>query len=76
MMGIISLQPPVSNYNPTPCKRVKGQNTSMEIGLIELTEPSDTLNYKPFFKDCILQTILHVFSLFIFVWNKILCPKN
>ena len=63
------------NFTPTPCKRVKGQNTSMEIGLIELTEPY-TLNYKPFFKHCILQTILHVFSLFIFVWNKILCPKN
>ena len=63
------------NFTPTPCKRVKGQNTSMEIGLIELTEPY-TLNYKPFFKHCILQTILHVFSLFIFVWSKILCPKN
>ena len=33
------------------------------IGLIELTEPSDTLNYKPFFKHCISQTILHVFLL-------------
>ena len=33
------------------------------LGLIELTEPSDTLNYKTFFKQWILQTILQVFLL-------------
>ena len=33
----------------------------VELGLVELTERSDTLNYKSFFKHCILQTILHVF---------------
>ena len=48
----------------------------MGIELIELTEPSDTLNYKPFFKHCILQNILQVFLFFIFVWNKIFCSKN
>ena len=64
------------NFTPTPCKRLCGQNTSVGIGLIELTEPSDTLNNKPFVNHCILQTILHVFLLFIFVWNKIFCCKN
>ena len=46
------------------------------IELIELTEPSDTLNYKPFFKHWILQNILHVFLFFIFAWSKIFCSKN
>ena len=61
LMGIISLPSSVSDYDPTLCKRVSVQNTSVGIGLIELTESSDTLNYKPFFKECILKTILHVF---------------
>ena len=61
LMGIISLPSSVSGYDPTLCKRVSVQNTSVGIGLIELTESSDTLNYKPFFKECILKTILHVF---------------
>ena len=46
------------------------------IELIELTEASDTLNYKPVFKHCILDIVLLIFLLFIFVWNKIFCPKN
>ena len=46
------------------------------IELIELTEASDTLNYKPVFKHCILHIVLLVFLLFVFVWNKIFCPKN
>ena len=49
---------------------------SVGIGLIEFIEPSDTLNYKSYFKNCILQTILNVFFLFTFVWNKIFCSKN
>ena len=64
------------HFIPTFCQRLQGQNTSLRIGLIELTEHSDTLNYKPFFKNCVLQTILHIFLLFIFVWNKIFCSKN
>ena len=64
------------NSPPNQCKRLRGQNTSVGIGLIELTEPSDTLNFKLFFKHCILQTILHLFLLFIFMWNKIFCSKN
>ena len=51
------------NFTPIPQKQSRGQNTSVGIGLIELTEPSDRLNYKPLFKHCILQTILHVFLL-------------
>ena len=58
------------------CKWLKGQNTSVGIELIELTEPSDTLNYKSIIKNCFSRTILHVFLLFVFVWNKIFCPKN
>ena len=34
---------------------------SMGIVLIEVIGTSDTLNYKPFLKYCILQTILHFF---------------
>ena len=36
------------NFTPTSCKWLRGQNTLVGIGLIELTDPSDTLNYKPF----------------------------
>ena len=53
----------------SPFQRLRVKNMSVKIGLIELTEPPDTLNYKPFFKHCILQTILHEFLLFIFVWK-------
>ena len=48
----------------------------MGIGLIELIEPSDVLNYKLFFKHCILQTVSYVFILFILVWNKIFCSNS
>ena len=55
MMGVISLPPPaIAIYDGG-------------IGLIERTEPSDTLNYKSCFKHCILQTILQVFFLLIFL---------
>ena len=64
------------NFTPTSRKGLRGQNTSVGLGLVELTEPSDILNYKPFFKHYILQTILHLFLLFIFVWKKIFCSKN
>ena len=53
-----------------------GQNTPVGIRLIELTKQSDKLNYKPFLKHCILQTILHAFLSFLFVWSKIFCSKN
>ena len=56
--------------------KLQDQNTSVGVGLIKLVEPSDTLNYKPFFKHCILQTISHIFLLVIFVWIKIFCSKN
>ena len=36
------------NFTPTPRKQLQGQNTSVVIGLIELTVLSDTLNYKLF----------------------------
>ena len=49
------------NFSPPPRQRLQGQSTSVGIGLTELTEPSDTLNYKLFFKHCILQTVLHGF---------------
>ena len=55
------------NFIPTTRKRLRGQNTLVAIGLIELTEPSDTLNYQLYFKHCVLQSIFHVFLLFIFV---------
>ena len=61
MMGVILFPSSISNYE------MKLRDMSVGIELIEPTEPSDTLNYKPFFKHCILQTILHLFLLFIFV---------
>ena len=44
------------SFTPTLRKQLRGQ----------LTEPSDTLNYKPFLKHFILQTILHKF-----MWKEI-----
>ena len=35
-------------------QRLQGQNTSEGIWLIEITEPSHALNYKPFSNHCIL----------------------
>ena len=64
------------NFTPSPRKQLRGQKTSVRIGLIKLTELSDILNYKPFFKYCILQTTLLVFLLFIFAWDKIFCSIN
>ena len=64
------------NFTPSPCQLLRNQNASVGIGLIELTVSSDTLNYKPFFKHCILKTILPVILLFIFVWNEIIFSKN
>ena len=58
----------MGNLTPIPHRQLLGHNTSVGIGLIELTEVSDKLNNNPPFKHCILQTILHVFLLFIFVW--------
>ena len=34
------------NFTPIPRKRLQGQHMLLGIKLIELTEPSDTLNYK------------------------------
>ena len=64
------------NVTPTSPQRLGGWNTSMGIWLIESAEPSDTLNYKLFFKHWIIQTILHVILLLTFVRNKIFCSKN
>ena len=65
------------NFTPncTFFERLQGQNMSVGIGLVELMELFDALNYESFFENCILQTILHVFLFFIFVWNKILFKK-
>ena len=49
---------------------------SVGIHFTELIKPSNTLNYKPFFKHCTLQTILQELLLFIFRWNKIFYSKN
>ena len=70
-----SVEKKYDNYTPIPRKRLGGQNTLVGIKLTELIEPSDTMNYKPFFKLCILETILDLFFLFIFAWNKIFCSK-
>ena len=75
------------NFTPTFLNRVQGQNTLVGIGLIELNETSDTLNYRSFFKYCILQKFLRVFFclwlyrtnsygtnyFFDLAWLRILC---
>ena len=66
----------MDNFTFDPRKQLPDQNMSVGIGLMEVTEPSDTLNYKSCFKFCILQTILRIFLFFIFEWNKISCSKN
>ena len=71
--GLISPPPPSSKI--TRLKYVGRNRVNWTYWAIELYL-SDTLNYKPFFKNCILQTVLHVFSLFIFMWNNIFCYKN
>ena len=38
----------VDNFTPTPCKQLWDQNTSVGISSVELTDPSDPLNYKSF----------------------------
>ena len=40
------------------------EKNMMGIISLPLTEPSDPLNYKPIFKHCILQTVLHIFLLY------------
>ena len=64
------------NFTPTPRERLRGQNTFVGISLIELTEPSDTLNCKTFLKYCVLRTILQAVFSFIFEWKKMFCSKN
>ena len=63
-------------FTTNPCQVLRDQNVSVGKVLIELTEPSATLNYKLFFNHWILQTILHIFLLLIFLWNIIFCFKN
>ena len=58
------------------CLCAQGQNMLVGIELIELTKPCNTLNYEWFFKHCMLQTILHVFLLFLSVWNKTFALKS
>ena len=43
------------NFTSILQKQLQGQNTFVAIGLIELIEPSYTLNYRLLFKHCILQ---------------------
>ena len=50
--------------------------TSVRTNLIELIEPSDTLNHKPFFKHCILQKYFtHIFIAYICVEQNLWLKK-
>ena len=40
-------------FNSHPRQQLWAQNTSVRIGLNKLTEPFDTLNYRPSFKHCL-----------------------
>ena len=61
--SMVGLIPPP----PSPAsQQSQGQNMFVRIGLIELNKPSDTFNYKPFFKHFILQTYFsHIFTIYI-----------
>ena len=59
------------NFTLTPRKRLRDQSMLVGNGLIELTEPSDTLDNKRFFKHCILQFTL-IFSAYICVKQNLL----
>ena len=65
-----------TSYSKSFFLKVFKLKASVRVGIIEPTEPSDTVIYKSFFKHCVLQTILHEFLLLIFMWNKIFCSKN
>ena len=70
VMGLISLQ---------SRERLRGQNMTVGIMLTELTEFSDTLNYKPFFKHSIIYKLTNYFTRVFIVYiclNKIFCSKN
>ena len=67
-MVVISLPPPHQQLQP--------QNMLVRTGLIELTEPSETLKYKSFFKHCILQTILDVLYCLHLCGTKSFALKN
>ena len=69
MAGVI-LPPP-----PSPRQWLQARHTSVGIGLIELTKPSNALHHKLLFRNFILQNFLQVLS-FMFVWNKIFCSRN
>ena len=58
------------NFTPTFRQQLRNQNTSVGIGSVEFTEPSDTWTYKPFFPHCILQTILHIY---MYSYGSYLC---
>ena len=65
-----------AKFMRVPHQWLWGQNMLVGTWLVERTEPSDTFNYELSFKHCILQTVLHIFLLFIFAWNKIFCSIN
>ena len=67
--SVVGLYPEKWKWNwfySLPLQQPQWQNMSLRIGLIELIEPSDKLNYKSFFRYCIFQTALHVFIVHIF----------
>ena len=49
------------NFTPTPLKRLRGRITSVGIRLVEVTEPSDTLNYNPFFLNIALYKLFYTY---------------
>ena len=49
------------HFTPTPRQLLRCQITSVGIELIELTVTSDSLNYNPYFKHCILQTNIYAY---------------
>ena len=64
------------NFTRNPRQRLRGQNTSVGVRSTAFTEPSDTVNYKLFFKLYCLQTILPVIFIVYICVDKIFYSKN
>ena len=58
-----------------PRQLLRGQNTSVRIGLIELNEPSNALNYKSFL-NIEFYKLFYTFLFFIFASKKIFFFKR
>ena len=63
------------NFTPTPSVITRSKYV-ISANRVNGTYWAITPHYKPFFQYWVLQTFLHDFLLFLFVWNKMCCFKT